>query len=335
MLRLFDIVQCVRNLAFGWRSNRNRVREWFRMAAGYRFSLPFRRPSSLPAALTLTVGLLHAFVAQFALASSCRPWPDRYFVSCRDGTCAAELHVTYTGAVGGCERRSRVLEVDDDIGKFIVPIVEAASPPPQGLYELRFRNPYWFKGENVSFAALLRNLDQDNPNRADPDGASIALLSPTAARERLDRTYGNKWLTKVSGDSSAEGVAEQRVQLERIARNEHLLSVALLASRWGGSLVALILLIYSIHLFFLRLHAEHGKRWRSLLIPVGMQVAIGAACVSSIWLADDPWPGVVLIPALATVLLAQGLAVVLRRYASRRARSAPESSLDVAHRSRR
>lgn len=101
--------------------------------------------------------------------------------------------------------------------------------------------------------------------------------------------------------------------MEDVADGERWLSASLWMAYWGSASAAWIALIYSILLFFSRLHSIGAKRPWSLLAPMAIQVAIGAAGIGSLAAASlDPWPGALLLPAVATVLLAEGWAGLRR-----------------------
>lgn len=239
-----------------------------------------------------------------ASATSCRPYLERYFVLCRSGVCEGVFRVSEIPSFGSCGRRAEVVPADAATSRVLAPLLPHSNPLANGLFELRFRL-HWPRVEQDLIPALTQDLDLLHLRISD-DGKTISLTSalPRDLAALLTRAYGHGWIEQISADASDEVVQSEKRKLDHVATRERWLNLSRWTAYWGSFLIVLAILLHSIHLFFLHLY-----RRQPLRTPLLMQAG---ACVACIWVPFftrfELWPGMFLLPALATILLAEAWA---------------------------
>lgn len=242
-------------------------------------------------------------------ASSCRPYLERYYMLCRESACKGAFRVSEIPSFGSCGRRMEVVAADDATNRLLASLLEHSRPHASGVFRLEFRL-HWPRVEQQLIAALARDLELRYPGLSE-DGKVIDVTSahPGKVAALMTRAYGPDWIEQTSTKSTDEAVKAERQKFEQTAAQALLRNAALWSAFWGSFLVVLAVFIHSIRIFFLRVHrhAENGNR--SLLTPLLMQAAVGIACICVPFLTClELWPGVFLLPALATILLAEAWA---------------------------
>lgn len=223
---------------------------------------------------------------------------------CRDGACEGAFRVSEISAFGSCGRRMDVVPADAAATRLLAPLLLRSEPHASGLFELRFRL-YWPPIEQDLIAALTQDLGRRGFGMSD-DGKPLDLASSPAGdmTAMLTKAYGRDWIKQISMDASEAAVRIEKRKLEQAAAGERWLNLSRWAAFWGSFLFVLAIFLHSIHLFFLRLY--HGQ---SLLAPLLMQAGIGAVCIGIPFFTRlELWPGLFLLPALVTILLAQAWA---------------------------
>jgi hypothetical protein len=188
----------------------------------------------------------------------------------------------------------------------MMPLLERAKPHATGLFELKFLNMYWYQDDEDAFKTLTKNLDATVSARSQKQPRSVAPMPPDEVAQLLNDAYGSGWIARISSDPSSETVQAEKHRLEGIAQQECWRSALRWTAYWASFLVALAALVHSIHLFFFRLYCSHAaKRSCPLLVPVGIQVFIAVLGIGSFAVIPFGWPGIVLLPAIATILFAE------------------------------
>lgn len=227
---------------------------------------------------------------------------------CREGTCEGAFRVSDIPAFGNCGRRTEVIADDDATNRVLAPLLERSRPRANGMFELRFRL-HWPRGQHALIEALTQELDLRHLGTLE-GGRSIDVASapPADIAMLLDSIYGPNWIEQVSAEVSDE--AAQRRKFEQEARQERWWDLSRWTAFWGSFLIVLSVLLHSIHLFFLRLHRRAGRRHdQPLRTPLLIQAGVGTICICIPFLTRfESWPGVFLLPALATILLAEAWA---------------------------
>lgn len=270
------------------------------------------RPSilwSAVAALLLGLG-----TSGTASASSCRPYSERYFMLCREGACEGAFRVSEVPAFGSCGRRTDVATVDVATTRFLAPVLEHARPQGNGLFELGLplHRP---RAEQPLVAALTHELALRQLTKSENGKIiDVASASPGDVASLMARAYGPHWIAQVSAETSDEAVQAAKRKLEQAAKQDRWRDLSHWAAFWGSFLIVLSIFVHSIHLFFLRLHRHaRDRRRRSLWTPLLMQAGVGTVgiCVP-VFTRFELWPGVLLLPAVATILLAEAWAWLRR-----------------------
>ena len=251
---------------------------------------------------------------QVAVASSCAPRWERYFLTCNNGVCQGAFRVTQVDAFGACGRRAKVVDLDAEDSRLLMSWVSEASPNANGIIELGFPQRYWFDSDNNPFGKLAPSLDAALGDRHLAPVGGIAAAAPSIAVAQLNEAFGPRWLSRKSPDSSPEARANERRQWEATATRELWSTVLSHAAYWLGFLFNLAALIWSIDLFFFRLHSKpHDQRARKLLTPVAVQVALGVANAAVAFVTFGFWLGALLVPVVVVVLLAEAWASIRHR----------------------
>lgn len=269
-------------------------------------STPGMNPRSFAATLLAITFLL---TAHKSAAMSCAPAPfeERYVLSCANSTCQAAFHVTTTEGFATCSRRPVVENVDPQVAAYLASLVSASNAnPPAGVYDLRFPGRYWWRHSSTTWEDFKENLDgalryNDGPH-------CVGTAKPDEVVQLLNKQHPG-WLLR-RPDATAASLGAERTALEQNATLQHVLAVLASIANWVTALFALLALVHSVHLYFSRLHAQIGPPpLRRLAWPLSVQILICLAALAGLPLSFNfIWPGVVLLPAVVVLLLAEGWA---------------------------
>lgn len=273
--------------------------------------LPPRPPSaSHPCRLLIAAlcGLYLLLAPATAQATTCRPYDDRYFLSCDKGVCQAAFRVAEVEGFGTCSRRPAVEDVDPKVGAYLVSLLLAsAGSGADGVYELRFPISIWWRRDSGRWEDFKTGLDGSLRYEEGPH--CVGDLKPAEMSALLDKKHPG-WLTH-RADMAPGGLPALRRSLERDALMQHLLVVLAWVAYWSSSLLALLALVHSVQLYFSRLYADvEPPKLRRLAGPLGMQLGLallGAAALFAIPIYMF-WAGSLLVPTIVVILLAEGWA---------------------------
>lgn len=168
----------------------------------------------------------------------------------------------------------------------------------------------------------MEQLEEALPYDASGDKCKVRELSATEIAGQLKKTDLHGILVQVTKDATVQGADAKRTAFEALAFREKIQSVLFGGAFWGSSLFALFALVHSVHVYFLRIYRPSpGTSRVALLVPVGTQLGIGSIGVAAAIAMHDFWPGSILVPAVALILLCEGWTLfrVSRRRAGRTA----------------
>lgn len=243
--------------------------------------------------LTVLLALFLGFLGD-AAATSCRPLDSRYLYACDAARCTGLFSVTDVPAARGCARLAQVEEIDPRIGARAARLVEAGRPPASaGILELKMTRRYW------------------GNEAADPSAW-------------FDDHLGSA-VTLISTDASAAAIAGLRARFESAQRAAYWKAAWFSIVYWGSSALMMLALIHSVHMYFKVLYsAVTPRRWRPLLLPVTVQLAVGGGAMAVLWrlFAGEFWPGIVLVPVVPVILVCEGWALFLQLRGAKRSAAA-------------
>lgn len=235
-----------------------------------------------------------------ASATSCAPITERYFVTCAGAHCKTTFRVTQVDAFGICGRRNRVEEPDSALSEYVVALLNVAeNPKDDGAYVLAFRFRHWRHHKEPTFDAFQRNvLYELFPGEGREDG--LEEIPATAAVEMLQRHIGPDWITR---ETSA--VSDLYATARREALNQTWRNVGLWFAYWASFLALLVALVHSIDQFFRQIHSEGSN---GLLRPLLIQLVVTVFALLGVApaMVMEFWPGLLLLPAIVVVWLAEG-----------------------------
>lgn len=258
--------------------------------------------------------LLVVGVAGNATATSCMPNTHSYYARCDGNGCQGVYAVVEVDEPRVCGRRPVVEDIDPQVGDFVSKLVVEMQPQAHGLYQLSLSHRYWHAQKSGKYERFLEALEDTLPLSSNGEACKARELTVAETAKQLAAAEHRGKLVKVTDDATVQGANTKRKALEKDAFREHLESILYSVVFWGGSLIALLVLTHSVHQFYDRLHKPVLEEGRSLLLPLGLQLALGAIGVAAAVLAPlDFWPELLLVPAVILVLLAEGWASWLVR----------------------
>lgn len=236
-------------------------------------------------------------------ATSCAPVTERYFVTCTGALCKTQFRVTQVDAFGLCGRRGRVEEPDHALSEYVASLLNVAkSSKEDGTYVIAFRFRHWRHDKAPTFDAFQRNvLHELFPGKV--AGWSLNELPATTVVEMLERHIGPDWITREANTAQdLEAVARQDAMIQ-VGRN-----IGLWFVYWVSFLALVAALVHSIHYFFLRLHGDGSEGPKRLLKPILIQAVVLAFASLGIAfvMVTQFWPGLLLVPAVVVIWLAEG-----------------------------
>jgi hypothetical protein len=258
-------------------------------------------------------------IALDATATSCAPFKHRYFILCDGAGCRGAFSSIEISAFGACGRRPVVDSINREIGSFLGKIVMEARPAnSSGLYMITLSSRFWGRANPNTPAGLSEVLDESLLRYDGRDKLDFASMPPSKIVELFNKHHGAHWLVHVTSDPTPQAVEAKRSDFEAEAIKEHAISIMLAIAYWLSFLVALLALIQSVHLYFLRLYdAGARKSSTALLTPVMIQLAILVVGIVPVFVAPSGlWPGTLLVPAAIVIMFAEGWAKFWRRRSS-------------------
>lgn len=260
--------------------------------------------------LPVIVMALCILCASSAYATSCAPLQDRYVFSCDTQRCTGEFRVDEVPGFGACGRRPVVKDIDPEVGAFLAPLISAST---SGVYTIVLRDQYWRGGgDDGSLTPLLGRLKRELVGYEERASIDLRSLSPKELKQMMERELGGDWLKKDVAYSNAQ---EARRAWESKERREHAKIISLWVAYWASFAVFLVWLVHSIHVFFLHLYQTPTQGTRQFISPWFAQLIIGFVGAAAAFLVPVMvWPGVLLVPVVIVVLLAEGWAYYRRRH---------------------
>lgn len=254
----------------------------------------------MPKQLLIAFLMLVGAIPTAASATSCAPITERYFVTCASAHCKTTFRVTQVDAFGMCGRRDRVEEPDSALSEFVVTLLDVAeNPKVDGTYVLAFRFHHWRHAKEPTFDAFQRNVLYELSPSKDRE-KNLKEIPATTVVEMLQRHIGPDWITRETSAVGDLHATAQRDALSQAWRN-----AGLWFAFWASFLALLVALVHSIHQFFRRVHSEGSK---GLLRPLLIQLVV-TVCASlgvAFPMVMQFWPGLLLLPAIVVVWLAEG-----------------------------
>lgn len=268
----------------------------------------FQRPI-----LTLCLAL---GISSGVYATSCVPLESRYFVLCDGNSCKGSFSVHDVAASSTCSRRPVVGDLGPSAGTYLSKLVMAASEPnPRGLYMVKLPFRYWHDLKPNTDEGIIEIIDE-SLLRVDRTAQGVRTMDMAEVAKLLSKRFNGQWITLVEVESSVQSVAKKRAAFETDALKEKVKSTLFWMASWLTALLALLALVHSVHMYFSRLYSGSSEKGRfALLTPLSIQFAIasiGVAVAFSMPFVDF-WPGILLVPAVIPILLAEGWARFLNR----------------------
>ena len=259
----------------------------------------------------LVAAVLLLLFASSALALSCAPKRDRYVFSCAAQRCDAGFRIDEVPAFATCSRRPVVEDVDPGVARFLAPLIEARV---DGVYVIELSVSYWRKDDGT-LASFLASLKDTIVPWGERERTDLTRLTPDEIRTLLSKRYQMSWIRK---EDASRTIEDARRDVEGQARRDRATTILLWFVYWASFAAVLVWLVHSVHVYFRRLYAPpEPSRNRRLAAPVAVQLVIAGLGVAGCFVGPSHfWPGVLLLPGIVVVLLAEG-------WARCRAREAP------------
>lgn len=233
----------------------------------------------LPALLALCLCFLGD-----AAATSCSPFKNRFLFACETQRCTGLFSVRDVATAGGCARLPQVEAIDPRAAPLALQLVEANRPRGStGILALTMTRSFW-----------------DNPSRGPTDWFEDNVSSA---------------VTLISTNASPAAIAAVRAKFVAAERAQYLAAMRSSILSWGSSAIAVLALIYSVHVYFRTLYNPVSpRRWSPFLLPLAVQFTLGgvAAVVLLKSIIGQFWPGLVLVPAVPVILVCEGWALFLK-----------------------
>ena len=259
----------------------------------------FRRVKVITKNIFLFAVLL---ISNNAFSLSCAEINEEFYYSCEDSACTPEFQVSFKKSGGSCARRPIVIDDNESVSSYFSPHVAKLASSGSGLYKLTIPFRYWKyelitgiqqfrKKLNEEFYYLLTNpdtgeksteLDIDSFLSSDVGGVSFEFVG------LLD-------------DSIVHKIKENRVSDQYLGLVKYLLYALIY---WGGFLVCLSALVYSVNRFYKNLYLTSKVDKTSLVIQSLVLVISSAGFMTISW---DIWVGVFLFPAVVVLLICDDL----------------------------
>lgn len=240
-----------------------------------------------------------------AEARSCAPVRDRYVLACENG-CHEGFRIADVQAFSYCRRRPEIQELDRTTAMLLARLM---PPQSRGIYTVDLPVDWISTFDDHASASLSTRLEWVSGLGRALKGEDPINVAPEHLRELLTQVVGPRWLVR-SPDGTT--LAAVRSGFEREARREWLVDHAKRSGFWLSFLIACLVLVRSVHVYFLRLYRTDRARG-SLLEPIVMQLLVGAAGVFAVWFEPFTfWPGTALVPAVVVLLPAQAWARLRR-----------------------
>jgi hypothetical protein len=245
-----------------------------------------------------------------AAATSCTAYTQRYFIVCDAGGCKAAFSVREIASFGACSRRQVVEDADPQVSAYLGKLATEIYPSDaRGLFLLKLSSQYWGAPKPNKFDRLMDELQESLPLTSDFEQCKPRDMSVAQIGGLLTEKDAKVSLLLVTDAFSPRAVEAKRADFEAEEKHGLLQSILLSVLYWGSSIIALLALIHSVHLFFVRLYDKHRKGSFALWIPVATQLAIAAVGVVAAMLSpSDFWMGSLLVPAAVVILLCEGWA---------------------------
>jgi hypothetical protein len=245
-----------------------------------------------------------------AAATSCTDYSQRYFILCDASGCKAAFSVREVPSFGACSRRQIVEEADAQVSAYLGKLATEIYPSDaRGLYLLKLSSQYWGAPKPDKFDRLMDELQESLPLTSDSEQCKPREMSVAQIGSLLTKKDAKVSLLLATEAFTPQAVAAKRAVFEAEETYGLLQSILPAVLYWGSSMIALLALIHSVHLFFVRLHDKHRKGSPALWIPVATQLAIAAVGVGAALLYPIGfWMGSLLVPAAVVILLCEGWA---------------------------
>jgi len=209
-----------------------------------------------------------------------------------------------------CSRRPVVLPVDARVDAFVSAMVLGLhTPAARGIYQLKLDLPFWSTKSADQLKVFQEELRWTIPDDHAGEQCNVAEMPPTQIAALLNKPGRAPMLTKNAVEASPGTVKSMRDGFESESRIAYLKELLSAAVSWGAALVALVALVYAVHMFYSRLYATTpGRQTLSLLGPMMVQVLIGGAGIGvgvTMVIDSSLWPGIFLVPAVGVILLCE------------------------------
>ena len=251
-----------------------------------------------------------------AAATSCTPFEHRYFVLCDATGCRGAFGVMEVPSFGTCSRRPVVDDLDRRVGDFLSKVVlDARAPEAHGLYLIKLSARWWNADNPGTFEGVTEILGQLLHRDGSEWKVTFSAMSISEIVAQLNERQSREWLKQVGTDPSLEAVEVERSTFEALAIKAQVKNIILAVAYWLSSLIALLVFVHSVHVYFSRLYdLRYPKRRFALILPLAIQIAIGGiGGVVTFLYPFEFWFGALLIPAAVVILLAEGWARFQRK----------------------
>ncbi len=235
-----------------------------------------------------------------ASGSSCRELSNRYYLSCTDGVCTPAFSIIDVSSFGTCGRRLTVNSIEPNDADFLSGLIKSRSMPvSDGVAIATFANRYWGEEANGLEDMLWNEFKYKLAQKEKPDESSVR---PNEFARLIMPYLPDNWINENVAGISNIGAVKRRY--EREARWALLVNLFKYSLYWGGTGLALLLYLHSVHVYFFRLYnaeARAKKKWA--VYPLAMQFAIAAIAIAGLLSIYSLWIGSILLPAVVCTLL--------------------------------
>jgi hypothetical protein len=240
---------------------------------------------------------------------SCSGVAEEFYFSCRDSVCTPEFQVSFKKTGGACARRPIVIDVSEGVGSYFSSSVTNISSPDDGIYKLVILFRYWRYKPSTEIERLKSTLSEEY---------GYLLLNPETGKKLTVLNIEDLLSKSISGVSfefiaSLENTMIQKIKKEKITEQYSGLakySIYILVY-WGTFVLCLSALVYSVNRFYYGLNLSSKIDKRSFAIQFMVLILSSLSFILMSW---DPWVGVLLLPAVVVVLIAEIWAALRKRY---------------------